>query len=106
MRIFFYDYRMNGQKQVVVVTEKGIIQGFSLTKNINKYDLSNDAEAKAASEKQLELSRKKIELTNQITKLKERKAALQRAAKNQPEADGGSASSAAVNLSLPTCDDV
>jgi len=33
---------------------------------MKQYDLSNDAEAKVASEKQLELSRKKIELQNKI----------------------------------------
>ena len=69
--------------------------------------MSNDAEAKAASEKQLELSRRKIELMNKINQLKERKEALLEAAKSQPENnDGNNANSAVANLSLPTCDDV
>ena len=31
--IFFYDYRMSGEPQIVIVTQKGIIQGYTLTKN-------------------------------------------------------------------------
>lgn len=60
---------MNGQKQVIVVTTKGVIQGYSVTKNLEQYDLAADAGINAASEKQLELARKKIELMNKITQL-------------------------------------
>ena len=31
--IFFYDYRMQGSNQVIVVTEQGLIQGYTVTKN-------------------------------------------------------------------------
>jgi len=32
--LFYYDYRMSGQPQVVIVTLNGIIQGYNMTKNI------------------------------------------------------------------------
>ena len=54
---------------MVVVTTKGFIQGFSVTKSLEQYDLAADAGENAASEKQLELARKKIELMNKITQL-------------------------------------
>lgn len=65
-KVFYYDYRMAGEKQVVVVTTSGIIKGFSVTTNLKQYDITQDADSKEASEKQLELSRRKIELQNQL----------------------------------------
>lgn len=44
-KIFYYDYRMSGTKQIVVVTSTGIIKGFSLSAN-KTVDYSNDAEIK------------------------------------------------------------
>jgi len=63
-KIFYYDYRMSGQPQVIVVTEQGLIQGYTLTQNAKQYDLTEDAEANEASEKLVELNRMKIELQN------------------------------------------
>jgi hypothetical protein len=51
---------------VIAVTSRGFIQGYSINQNLKQFDLSVDTESKAASEKQLELSRKKIELQNKI----------------------------------------
>ena len=48
--IFFYDYRSNGQNQVIIVTTSGLIKGFTLTQNLKQYDLSQDAAAKEDSE--------------------------------------------------------
>ena len=39
-KIFFYDYRMSGQKQVIVVTTTGRIQGYQVTQNLKQYDMS------------------------------------------------------------------
>ena len=66
----------------MVVTTKGMIQGFSLTKSLKQYDLSVDAESKETSEKQLELSRKKVELTNKISQLQKKKEDLQNPGKS------------------------
>lgn len=76
-KIFYYDYRMNGQKQVVVVTTTGKIQGFSLTTDASETKVGHDEQSKEASEKQLELNRKKIELTNKIQGLQEANQKLQ-----------------------------
>ena len=48
---------MSGEPQIVVVTQKGIIQGYTLTKNAKQFDLTEDNESNAASEKLLELNR-------------------------------------------------
>lgn len=64
-KILYYDYRMSGNKQVVVVTSTGIIKGFTLSAN-KTVDYSNDADIKQASEKQLDLNRKKIDLANKL----------------------------------------
>ena len=33
-KVFYYDYRMAGEKQVVVVTTSGVIKGYSVTTNL------------------------------------------------------------------------
>ena len=45
--------------QVIVVTSRGIILGYSLSKNLGQFDLSEDSHSKETSEKLLELSNKK-----------------------------------------------
>lgn len=67
---------MTGQSQVVVVTEQGIIQGYTLTQNAQQFDLTEDGASNAASEKLLELNREKIELQNRIAELKKKKEQL------------------------------
>lgn len=42
-KIFFYDYRMQGQKQVIAVLADGLVKGFSISSN-KSVDLSNDAD--------------------------------------------------------------
>lgn len=42
-KIFFYDYRMQGQKQVIAVLANGLVKGFSISSN-KSVDLSNDAD--------------------------------------------------------------
>jgi hypothetical protein len=42
-KVFYYDYRMNGDNQVIAVTTTGLIKGYSLAAN-KTVDLSNDAE--------------------------------------------------------------
>jgi len=64
---------MSGQPQVVIVTMNGIIQGYNMTKNVKQFDLTVDNEANAASEKLLELNRKKIELNNKLEELNKKK---------------------------------
>lgn len=53
---------MQGAPQVIVVTEQGIIQGYTVTVNAKQFDLTEDAEANEASQKLVELNRMKIEL--------------------------------------------
>ena len=80
--MFYYDYKMSGSKQLVVVTTNGFIQGFEITQNLKQFDISHEREATEMSEKQLELNRKKIELQNKIKSMKEKKEAAENALKN------------------------
>ena len=75
--MFYYDYKMSGSKQLVVVTTNGFIQGFEITQNLKQFDISHDREATEMSEMQLELNRKKIELQNKIKAMKEKKEAAE-----------------------------
>lgn len=52
------------------MTTTGAIQGFNITSNLKEFDITHDKESKEASEKQLEVNRKKIELTNKINMVK------------------------------------
>ena len=75
-KIFFYDYRMAGKPQVVVVTSKGLIHGYTLQRSTKQFDIADDAEARQAAEKMVELGRRKIELENEIAKLTEQRTSL------------------------------
>ena len=61
---------------MIIVTTNGLIKGYTLTNNIKKFDLSQDAAAKEDSDKQLDLNRRKIDLQNKISKMMEKKQML------------------------------
>ena len=43
-KIFYYDYRMSGQKQIVIVTTTGFIQGYNITFDLKSFDITHDRE--------------------------------------------------------------
>ena len=65
-KVFFYDYRMSGSKQVVVVTTTGKIIGYTIQSQSQQTQVSHDHVSKEASEKLLSLNRRKIELQNKV----------------------------------------
>jgi Bardet-Biedl syndrome 2 protein len=68
-QLLFDDFRMMGKKQVIAVTTRGKVFGFNVQKSLKQLDIADDAESKAASEKMLALSRKKLELQNKMEQL-------------------------------------
>lgn len=107
-KLFYYDYRMSGEKQVVAVTTTGKIQGFNISQTKATTDLTHDKESKEASEKQLELNRRKIELANKVQEMQEKKARLEQQLANIQKLPQGSAPEGALGLSevgLPNVED-
>lgn len=98
-KLFYYDYRMSGQQQVVAVTTTGKIQGYNISHTKATADLTHDKESKEASEKQLELNRRKIELANKVQEMQERKAALEKQLANLSKMPQGSAPEGAIGMS-------
>ena len=74
-QLFYYDYRMEGQPQVIAVDAEGEVKGMNITRNVRQF-LKEDKETVEEREEEnkvLELNQKKIELMNKLEALKQRK---------------------------------
>ena len=65
-KVFYYDYRMQGNKQVVAVGQDGLIQGYTVTVSTSQIQAQVLGEDKIASNNLLDMNKKKIELINRL----------------------------------------
>lgn len=69
VKLFYYDYRMQGNKQIVAVGRNGLIQGYTVQVSNAQIQAQIQGEEKLVSNELLALNKRKIELQNKMRDL-------------------------------------
>ena len=68
-KLFYYDYRMQGQRQVIAVGQDGSVVGFSVSESNKDFIAQVQGEDKIMSNELVDLNKQKIDLQNKMEEI-------------------------------------